>query len=88
MTIKIIITGNVQGVFFRAFIKDRAVELGLRGYVKNMEDGTLEAVAQGSQDLLDKLVQFCHKGPTGAKIKEVKVSKTPDQEFITFEIKA
>ena len=86
MAIKIIISGDVQGILFRAFLKSRALELGLRGTVQNLPDGSVEVIAQGPQDALDELIKKCWKGPALANVKDVKVKKQKDQEFDTFSI--
>ncbi len=86
VAIKIKISGNVQGVFFRAFVKERAIELGLKGYVKNMPDGSIEIIAQGKQEALEEFIKRCRKGPPLAKIENTEIKKVPDQEFATFSI--
>ena len=73
--IKVIISGGVQGVFFRAFIQDNAVELSVNGYVKNRDDGKVEAVFEGENAAVDKLVELCKKGPSAAEISGVKVEE-------------
>lgn len=81
---KIIFSGRVQGVFFRAFVKKQADTLGVKGYVKNMDDGTVEAVFEGEKNAVDKLIEICRKGTTSAHIENVKieaVSVKPHQNF-------
>jgi len=68
------IYGKVQGVFFRAFIKERADILGICGYVENMEDGTVEVVAQGEEEKLKELLELIKKGPTFARVDSVDMS--------------
>ena len=58
----LIIYGKVQGVFFRASTKDKAIELGLKGFVRNQPDGTVEVIAEGSEKQLQELVAWCHEG--------------------------
>ncbi len=70
---RIIITGTVQGVFFRREITDLARRLGLAGWVRNLSDGSVEAIAEGDKSRLDELVRFCHVGPAGAKVRNVDV---------------
>ena len=59
----IIVHGLVQGVFFRYNTKKEALSLGLKGYTRNMPDGTVEIVAEGQKDRLDGLVEFCKSSP-------------------------
>ena len=71
--IKIIISGKVQGVFFRKFIYEHAVKLGLNGYVKNTENGNVEAMFEGEEDKIKKIIRLCKKGPAGANVENVKI---------------
>lgn len=73
--VHVIITGRVQGVFFRAHTRDCAVRLGLTGWVKNMPDGGVEAVAEGEEAELEKFAAWCRKGPPSAHVAEVKVER-------------
>ena len=65
--------GFVQGVFFRSNTIKMAGELGLKGYAKNMPDGTVEIVAEGPKDNINKLIEFCKKGPRAARVDKVDV---------------
>ena len=79
-TIRMIVTGRVQGVYFRKFTQKQAVKLGVTGFVKNNSDGNVEVVACAEQEKLDDLVAWCRKGPLLAKVTRVSVS-----EYATFE---
>jgi len=79
------ITGVVQGVFFRANTEDKARELGLSGWVRNAEDGSLEVHAEGSDDALDELEQWLHTGPPAAQVDKVKKEKVEPEGFDSFE---
>ena len=70
---RIVITGIVQGVMFRREITDLARRLGLTGWVKNLSDGSVEALAEGEKSRLDQLVKFCHVGPRAARVRNVDV---------------
>lgn len=70
-----VITGTVQGVFFRNFIKEQADKLGIRGFVRNLDDGNVEVVAEGNLVDIDSLIEICKKGPKFANIREVKVEE-------------
>jgi len=86
MAIHIIISGRVQGVFFRDFVKETASKLNLKGFVKNLEDGTLEIFAQGSEEVLNKLISECKKGPGASNVEDIKITKVEDQDYNSFEV--
>lgn len=62
------IRGKVQGVFYRASTRQKGIELGLKGYAKNLEDGSVEVLAEGEKDKIDQLVQWCRQGPPRAQV--------------------
>ncbi len=68
---RVIVTGKVQGVFFRDFAKQNANKLSLTGYAKNLKDGTLELVLQGEEGKILKLATLCKSGPIFAKVESV-----------------
>jgi len=70
---RVLITGVVQGVFFRREITDHARRLGISGWVKNLQDGKVEALVEGEKARLDELIRFCHVGPPGAIVRRVEV---------------
>lgn len=87
MTANIFISGFVQGVGFRQFIKKEALKLGLLGYVKNNPDNRVEILAQGSKEQIEKLIKHCEKGVFLSEVKNVTVNwldSTP--KFNGFEI--
>ena len=65
--------GQVQGVFFRNWTMDRARALGVRGWVRNRKDGTVELVAHGDADAVDRLVAACRAGPPAARVERIDV---------------
>lgn len=67
------ITGRVQGVFFRQTTREQARMLGLNGWVRNMDDGTVEMEAVGPRQKVDALLAWCHKGPPAAKVDAVQI---------------
>lgn len=81
------IKGRVQGVFFRQSTAETARELGIVGFVRNREDGDVEAVAEGPEGALEKFVAWCHKGPAAARVTEVEITDAPPTgEFAGFRI--
>ena len=71
--IHIYISGRVQFVGFRYYVKRKAVSLGLKGWVKNLPDGRVECSAEGLHDKLIKLIDFCKKGPFFSRVDNVSV---------------
>lgn len=69
----VIISGMVQGVFFRSHAVHQAVSLGLTGWVKNLDDGSVEAVFEGDKVQVETMVKWCHKGPSMAIVNKVDV---------------
>ncbi|HIQ13232.1 MAG TPA: acylphosphatase [Thermoprotei archaeon] len=63
--------GRVQGVFYRANTRNKARELGLKGYVRNLSDGSVEAVVEGDKDKVEKLLEWMRIGPPMAKVDRV-----------------
>ena len=85
--VRAIVSGRVQGVWYRAHTRDRAVELGVRGFVRNLPDGTVEIVAQGDGDSVDALMDWAKIGPRLAEVTAVRVREmAEEEEFDTFEV--
>lgn len=82
------ITGRVQGVCYRAFVRQRARALGLSGWVRNRPDGSVEAVAEGSATAIEQLIQACKDGPPLARVKQVLAHAEPVEGLGLFEIRA
>ena len=80
------IYGEVQGVFFRQGVKDRALELGLDGFVRNEPDGSVYLEAEGEEGILNKFIDWCRIGPPGAKVNSLDISEGTVQNFIGFNI--
>jgi len=79
--------GRVQGVYYRASAKEKAEKLGLTGFVKNDKDGSVYIEAEGEEDMLQKLADWCLEGPQLAKVERVDVMDGAWQGYETFEIK-
>ncbi len=69
----VVVSGRVQGVFFRASTRDVAVRFGVRGFVRNLPDGRVEAVLQGDRAAVDRVVAFMREGPPGAYVETADV---------------
>lgn len=85
-TIRITVSGKVQGVFFRKHTRLKALELELAGEVKNLPDGAVCILATGTEDQLKALIDYCHSGPPMAKVSAVKVEELLIQKFTGFQI--
>ncbi len=79
--VQVKVYGIVQGVGFRFSTVSQARRLGLTGYVRNVSDGSVEVVAEGKQEALDKLVKWLEKGPPGAIVRKVDVRVIPYRGF-------
>lgn len=86
--VHLIVSGFVQGVFFRSNTKEVAGKLGLTGWVRNLEDGRVEILAEGEKDKLDKLIEWAKKGPELARVENVEIKwEEYKGEFEDFEIR-
>ena len=85
----IIISGKVQGVFYRASCQDVAIGYDLKGRVKNLPTGEVEVLAQGEKEKIEKLIEWCKKGPPSAKVNQVKVEWETNitEKYFSFEIR-
>ena len=85
--VKAIISGRVQGVWFRASTLEKALEYGVRGTVRNLPDGRVELVAEGEDACVDRLLRWAERGPTMAVVDRVELENPPrDREFTDFRI--
>jgi len=82
------VSGRVQGVFFRSETQDQAKRHHVTGWVRNLPDGRVEAVFEGEKENVEKLIEFCKRGPPGALVTKVEVSwETYTGEFNGFKIR-
>ena len=85
VTVKLVITGRVQGVGFRESMRAVAQALEINGWVRNCEDASVEATVQGNEYAIEQLVAWCHNGPPGADVKFVTAELVESNEtFIAF----
>jgi acylphosphatase len=82
------IHGRVQGVWFREAMRQEAEALGIRGWVRNRMDGTVEAVVQGDPRAVEAIVAWARRGPRDAQVRRVEVSDEVAEPFATFEKRA
>jgi len=84
-TLRLVIHGRVQGVFFRDSMQCEAQRLGISGWVRNCDDGTVKAVVQGDSAAVDAIVRWAHRGPLHAQVERVVIAPD-DGNYISFEI--
>lgn len=85
--LRLLISGRVQGVCFRAAARRQAEILGLAGYVRNLPDGRVEIVAEGDEEELKSFLRWSGRGPDGARVVDVAVGwERPEKTFSAFEI--
>lgn len=85
-TLRIYISGTVQGVMFRKYIEEKANKIGIRGFVRNMEDGRVEVVAEGVDERVAAMLDICKKGTVHAMVRDVEVKEIKNQGFERFEV--
>jgi acylphosphatase len=73
------VSGTVQGVYFRATTRDTARENGVDGWVRNLDDGRVEAVFEGPEEAVERMVEFCHEGSSASTVEDVEVSHEQPQ---------
>lgn len=85
--VNLIIRGQVQGVFFRVSARDQALQLHLCGFVRNLKDGSVNAVVEGSETEIERFISWCNHGPETARVNEVIVTnETVTEPAIGFKI--
>lgn len=85
-SVRIYITGTVQGVFFRMFIKENAERYNIKGFVRNLEDGRIEVFLEGNSNEVNKMIELCKKGPKHAQIRNVEIKTERFQGFRVFKM--
>jgi len=86
--VRLFISGTVQGVSYRASTQEQARKRDVVGWVRNLQDGRVEALAQGSKDKVEELVAWCRRGPPAAKVEKVEATvEEVNDVFKTFEVR-
>ncbi len=86
-TLSIIVTGKVQGVWYRRSTVDKGIELGLTGEVSNQPDGTVKIIVTGEKEQLDQFTLWCKQGPPKAEVTNLDIKELPLQQFESFRIR-
>lgn len=84
---RVLVRGRVQGVWFRASVRERARELGVCGWVANRPDGAVEASFEGREEAVDRMVRFCRTGPPGARVDMVDIADARPEGVRGFDIR-
>lgn len=85
-SVRLYITGLVQGVFLRSFIKTNAERFNVKGFTRNLEDGRVEVFLEGDSDDVNKMVALCEQGPKHSQIKKVDIKPEKFQDFKSFKV--
>jgi acylphosphatase len=85
-TLRLFVSGTVQGVFFRRYIKEEAEKKSIRGFVRNLDDGRVEIVIEGRDERVNELIQICKKGSPHSEVKKVEINELKHQGFDSFKI--
>jgi acylphosphatase len=85
-SVRLYISGIVQGIFYRGFIKENAEKLGVKGFVRNLDDGRVEIFIEGNPDEVKKMIELAKKGPKHAEIKKVEEKPERFQDFKSFKV--
>ena len=83
----IVVSGKVQGVFFRASTQEEAQRLQLRGWVKNEADGSVRIAAEGKPEALRQFIQWCHRGPRFARVTDVRTEPGEVMHYTDFTVR-
>jgi len=85
-SVRLYITGTVQGVFFRSFIKSNAEKYNVKGFTRNLEDGRIEVFLEGNIDEVNKVIELCKQGPKHSQIRNVEEKDEKFQDFKNFKV--
>ena len=85
-SVRVYITGTVQGIFFRSFIKTNAEKYNVKGFTRNLEDGRVEAFLEGNSADVNKMLELCKQGPKHSQIKNIQMIPEKFQGFKNFKI--
>ena len=83
---RLFITGTVQGIFFKQFIKEQADKLGVRGFLRKLQDGRVEIFIEGDMEKVDAMISICNRGPTHSNIRSVEQKEERYQDFKDFKV--
>ena len=85
-SVRLYISGIVQGIFFRDFIKENAERYNVKGFVRNLDDGRVEIFLEGNGDDVNKMIEVCKTGPKHSQIKNIEEKEERFQDFKNFKV--
>jgi acylphosphatase len=85
-SIRLYVTGSVQGIFYRNFAKENAERFNIKGFVRNLEDGRVEVFLEGDADKVNQMTELCKQGPKNSKVEKVEIKDERFQDFKDFKI--
>ena len=86
--VQVLVSGRVQGVYFRMFTQKKAKHFDIKGRVRNLADGRVEIIAEADNSSIEKLINWCKKGPVTARVDHVEITELKSDEVLTtFEIR-
>jgi acylphosphatase len=85
--VHVLVSGEVQGVNFRGATQAQAEQLGLNGWVRNLDDGRVEAVFEGDSDTIQQMIEWCESGPSSAYVDNVSVEQEEPEGLSGFEVR-
>ena len=83
----VLVSGAVQGVNFRGATQEKAEEIGLNGWVRNLQDGRVEAVFEGEAEAVRQMIEWCESGPSSAGVDDVSVGQETPEGLSGFEVR-
>ncbi|MUV86858.1 acylphosphatase [Natronomonas sp. CBA1123] len=83
----VFVTGKVQGVYYRATTRDTATEVGVDGWVRNLDDGRVEAVFEGETAAVEEMIEWCHTGSPRARVDDLEVEYEDPEGLTGFEVR-
>jgi acylphosphatase len=85
-SVRLYVTGTVQGVFFRIFVKENAERQNVKGFIRNLEDGRIEVFLEGDANGVNKMIELCKQGPKHSQIQKVEIKPERFQDFKVFKV--
>ncbi len=85
-SLKIIVSGRVQGVFYRASTKAVADQMGVKGIIKNQMDGSVYLEAEGDENVMDDFIDWCKYGPDDARVDDVLIEEIEAKNYRNFDV--
>ena len=85
-SIRLYVSGIVQGIFYRNFVKENAEKLNIKGFVRNLENGRVEVFLEGDSEKVNQMTELCKQGPKNSKVEKVELKEERFQDFKNFKV--